>query len=88
MNDFYLNGVGFIDGIFLPLFYFLGLWVPGDPAGAFVGVAIVMSWVGLLHDTTIFPLHFIITFDLLILSFLASMVMRFLRWLVDVIPFA
>lgn len=88
MNNFYLSGIGFINAIFEPLYFFLGLWVPGDTTGAFVGVTLVMSWVGFLHDASLFPLHFIITLDLFFLSFLASLVMRFLRWLIEVIPFA
>lgn len=93
MDNFYLSGVGFFDGLFLPLFYFLGLWVPPDPEalqaqGIMDGFITVMAWVGFLHDTSIFPLYFILTFDLLLFSFLASLVMAFLRWLMDVIPFA
>lgn len=88
MNEFYLAGIGFIDGIFLPVFYLLGLFLPPDMTGAFTGVTIIMSWVAFLHDTSIFPLYFIVTLDILFVSFLASLVMRFVRWLIDVIPFA
>lgn len=90
MNEFYLAGVGFIDGLFEPLFYFLTLFVPPDltASPALDGIIEVMSWVGFLHDTSVFPLYFIATFDIFLLSFLASLVMRFVRWVVDVIPFA
>lgn len=96
MNNFYLSGIGFLDGLFLPVFYFLGLWVPPDPEelsslGVLDGLTIVMSWVGYLHDTSVFPLYFSLTLDLLVFSFLASLVLSFIRWVVgvagDIIPF-
>lgn len=88
MNEFYLSGIAFINAIFEPLYYFLELWVPPDITGSLDGVTTVMSWVGFLHDSSIFPLYFILTLDIFVVSFLASLVMRFLRWIMDIIPFA
>lgn len=93
MSNFYSSGIAFIDSIFLPLYYFLGLWIPPDPellaaAGVMDGVLVVMMWVGYLHDASVFPIYFSLTFDVLVFSFLASLVMSFLRWIMDVLPFA
>lgn len=90
MNDLYLNGIGFIDGIFLPLFhiinYFL-LLVPDDTTGLFDFAVIVASWVVFFHNSDIFPAFFFITSDILIGSFFVSLFMQLVRWLMSVIPF-
>lgn len=93
MNNFYLSGIGFLDALFLPLFHFLGLWVPPDPevlaaAGVMDGIIQIMAWVGYLHDTSVFPLYFSLSLDVLALSFLASVVMSLMKWIMDIIPFA
>lgn len=91
MNDLYLAGIGFIDSLFLPLFYLLGLavsWVDTDPTDALGWATEVFSWVAFLHNTSVFPLHLIATLDIFLFSGFVSLVMRLLRWIIDVIPFA
>lgn len=90
MSELYLSGTGFIESLFLPLLYLLGqvvTLIPTDLTGVFDGVTLVMSWVALLHNTDIFPLYLILTFDIFLFSGFVSLVMRLLRWIIDVIPF-
>lgn len=90
MNELYLSGIGFVDGIFLPLFYLLTLaatFVETDTSAALAGVSFLMGWVALLHNTDIFPLHFIATLDIFFFSGFVSLIMRLLRWIMDVLPF-
>lgn len=90
MDDLYLGGIGFIDGIFLPLFFLLNLaldWVAVDTTTALGWAVLVFSWVAFLHDTDIFPLHLIATLDVFVFSGFVSLIMRLLRWIIDVIPF-
>lgn len=90
MNDLYLTGIGFIDGIFLPLFYILNFMltlVPDDTTALFDFVLLLVSWVAFFHNTDIFPVFFFVTADILLLSFFVSLFMKLLRWIIDVIPF-
>lgn len=90
MNELYLSGIGFVDGIFLPLFYLLGLvtsFVTTDATTALSGLAIVISWILFLHNTDIFPAYLIATLDIFLFSGFVSLGMRLLRWIMDVLPF-
>lgn len=90
MNDLYLSGIGFIDAIFLPLFYIVNSFlvlVPDDTTALFDWAVIVVSWVAFFHNTDIFPAFFFITSDILVGSFFVSLFMQLVRWLMSVIPF-
>ncbi len=93
MIEFYLAGLAWIDSLFQPLFFLLSFQVGSDSfdvaaiQSALGGVGTVMSWVGFLHNSDLFPVYFVVTLDIFILSFLVSIVMRFLRWIIDIIPF-
>lgn len=90
MNDLYLSGIGFIDGVFLPLFYILDfalVLVPDDTTGLFDFAVLLASWVVFFHNTDIFPVFFFVTADILLLSFFVSLFMRLVRWIMSVIPF-
>lgn len=90
MDELYLGGIGFIDAIFLPLFYiltFLTTFVATDLTGVLDGLVIVVAWLGFIHDPDIFPLYLTASLDILFFSWLVAGFLRLIFWIKNMIPF-
>jgi len=87
MIEMYLNICGVLAALFCPLYSFwTWITVAAVDTDALAGLVTFFSWVALFHDPNLFPLYVSLTLDIFILSFLVSLVMSFIRWIMDVIP--